>query len=174
MQQEDDNYRSEFTSCNITPEKLQETPRTGKLRFGRRDIMSSQEVKRRINYTPQKTPNKHPKTPQGTEPLKKDAKSQLEATKRKSLSPCKETPEKIQKTCSSGKFINTLIAQWSKHMGVQTPVQSPGKQENLTSMNQELQLQLQKITEEKQDLTTAFTEKDDEITKLQEKIITCK
>ena len=41
-------------------------------------------------------------------------------------------------------------------------------------MNQELQLQLQKITEEKQDLTTAFTEKDDEITKLQEKIITCK
>ncbi|XP_043519272.1 coiled-coil domain-containing protein 73-like [Frieseomelitta varia] len=346
MQQEDDNYRSEFTSCNITPEKLQETPRTG---FGRRDIMSSQEVKRRINYTPQKTPNKHPKTPQGTEPLKKDAKSQLEATKRKSLSPCKETPEKIQKTCSSGKFINTLIAQWSKHMGVQTPVQSPGvqensiaeemkqmyaieerkvqklqkklqvaeetisllsasheaelrtkeeilqqlnsdwesitkyyyeiseslkgfqqhkdnlsklyndviltqqstvkklqqelstmklkydeqrnivstienkvknqekrihemmivetelkkqfqdmknksvleknhlhnvhaeeklelmkKQENLTSMNQELQLQLQKITEEKQDLTTAFTEKDDEITKLQEKIITCK
>lgn len=60
------------------------------------------------------------------EPIKKDAKSQLEATKRKSLSPRKETPEKIQKTCSSGKFINTLIAQWSKHMGVQTPVQSPG------------------------------------------------
>lgn len=40
-------------------------------------------------------------------------------------------------------------------------------------MNQELQVQLQKITEEKQDLTTTFIEKDDEITKLQEKITTC-
>lgn len=48
------------------------------------------------------------------------------------------------------------------------------KQENLTSMNQELQMQLQKITEEKQNLTILFAEKDDEIIKLQGEIVTCK
>lgn len=48
------------------------------------------------------------------------------------------------------------------------------KQENLTSMNQELQMQLQKITEEKQNLTILSAEKDDEIIKLQGEIVTCK
>ncbi|XP_020724223.1 interaptin [Bombus terrestris] len=48
------------------------------------------------------------------------------------------------------------------------------KQENLTSMNQELQVQLQKITEEKQDLSIALAEKDDKIIKLQEEISTYK
>lgn len=40
-------------------------------------------------------------------------------------------------------------------------------------MNQELQVQLQKITEEKQNLTILFAEKDDEIIKLQGEIVTC-
>ena len=41
-------------------------------------------------------------------------------------------------------------------------------------MNQELQVQLQKITEEKQDLSIALAEKDDKIIKLQEEISTYK
>ncbi|XP_031775729.1 uncharacterized protein LOC105736885 [Apis florea] len=86
----------------------------------------SQEVKRKIHYTPQNSPNKYSKTPQSNESLKKDAKSQSESNKRKIQPFRNENLEKIQKICPSGKFVNTLIGQWSKHMGIQTPLSETG------------------------------------------------
>lgn len=60
------------------------------------------------------------------ESLKKDAKSQSESNKRKIQPFRNESLEKIQKICPSGKFVNTLIGQWSKHMGIQTPLSETG------------------------------------------------
>ncbi|XP_017788467.1 PREDICTED: CAP-Gly domain-containing linker protein 1-like [Habropoda laboriosa] len=119
MQYEEENPKSEFSSYNLTPEKLQKTPRGSG--SGRRDIMS-QNVERRIHYTPQNSPDKFVKTPQSGGSFRKDEKSQLESNKRKIQSSHNESLEKIQKTCPTGKFVNTLIGQWSKHVGVQTPM----------------------------------------------------
>ncbi|PBC31490.1 hypothetical protein APICC_02293 [Apis cerana cerana] len=124
MQQED-NHNLEFVSRNIknNSEKLQRTPQVSE--FDKKDIMS-QEIKRKIHYTPQNSPNKYSKTPQNNESFKKDTKSQLESNKRKIQSFHNESLEKIQKICPSGKFVNTLIGQWSKHMGIQTPLSETG------------------------------------------------
>ncbi|XP_033361248.1 synaptonemal complex protein 1-like [Bombus vosnesenskii] len=126
MQQEEDNRKFEFASCNITPKKLQRTPRDAGSE--RKDILS--EVKRRIHSTPQNSPNRHPKTPQSSGSFRKDVKLHLECTKRKIPSPHKESLEKIQKTSPSGKFVNTLIGQWYKLTGVRTALPQTVTQEN--------------------------------------------
>ncbi|XP_026295429.1 uncharacterized protein PFB0765w-like [Apis mellifera] len=127
--QEEDNHRLESRNIKNNPEKLQRTPRVSE--FDKKDIMS-QEVKHKIHYTPQNSPNKYSKTPQSNESFKKDAKSQSESNKRKIQSFHNENLEKIQKICPSGKFVNTLIGQWSKHMGIQTPLSETGTaRENL-------------------------------------------
>ncbi|CAK9809565.1 hypothetical protein ANTPLA_LOCUS6242 [Anthophora plagiata] len=128
MQQEEENLRSELLSSNITPEKSQRTLRGDGSE--RRDI-TSQNIRCRIHYTPQNSPDKFAKTLQSSGSFRKDEKLKLESNKRKVQSSHNESPEKIQKTCPSGKFVNTLIGQWSKHIGVHTPIsQITGIQES--------------------------------------------
>ncbi|XP_053988405.1 nucleoprotein TPR-like [Hylaeus volcanicus] len=123
MQHEEDICKSTLVSYNETPEKAQGTPRDRG--SDRREMMRSrsQEFKRRIHYTPHNNPDEYQVTPQSSGSSKNDAKLQTEisSAKRKSQQSHNETLDKVQKTCSSGKFVDTLIAQWSKHMGVQPP-----------------------------------------------------
>ncbi|XP_031367226.1 interaptin-like [Apis dorsata] len=192
----------------------------------------SQEVKRKIHYTPQNSPNKYSKTPQSNESLKKDAKSQSERQWSKHMgiqTPLSETgivrenliteemkqmhvieERKIQKLQKKLQIAEETISSLSTSHEIELRAKEEIlqqlnndwesitkyyyeiseslkgfqqhkdnlsklyneiiKQENLTSMNQELQVQLQKITEEKQNLTILFAEKDDEIIKLQGEI----
>ncbi|XP_076549447.1 uncharacterized protein LOC117610959 isoform X1 [Osmia lignaria lignaria] len=123
MQQEEDNRKSECEAYNLTPEKLQRTSQDGG--SGRRNPMShhSLELKSRTHFTPYNSPDKYSKTPQSGGSFRKEVtKSKLDSTKRKIQSCHNENLEKIQKTGQSGKFVNALIGQWSKHMGMQTPL----------------------------------------------------
>ncbi|CAL7947414.1 unnamed protein product [Xylocopa violacea] len=139
MQQED-NCRSQFTSCNTTPQKVQRTPRDGGS-SSKRDIMS-QDMKRKLQCTPCNTPDKYTRNPQSTE-SKRDPKSQSGGSKRKIQTSHNESFERMQKISSSGNFINTLIGQWSKHMGIQTTLsQSAGAQES-PMMEEMKQMRLQ-------------------------------
>nr|XP_012152044.1 PREDICTED: putative leucine-rich repeat-containing protein DDB_G0290503 isoform X1 [Megachile rotundata] len=135
MQQED-NRKSE--SSNLTPEKLQRTPRDGG--SIRRDASHSEErSKRRIHYTPYNSPEKYSKTPQSSGSFRKEVmKSQLDSNKRKIQSTHNESLEKIPKTDQGSKFVNTLISQWSKHMGVQTPLSQAAKQAQESPMSEEI------------------------------------
>ncbi|XP_076755943.1 uncharacterized protein LOC143426390 [Xylocopa sonorina] len=128
MQQEDD-YRSQFTSCNVTPQKVQRTPRIGS--SSKKDVMP-QDMKCKLHSTPCNSPNKCIKNPQSSGNIKKLHKSQSESNKRRNESSHAESFEKMRKISSSGNFINTLIGQWSKRMGTQaaTLSQSTGAQES--------------------------------------------
>lgn len=105
----------------------------------------SLEHKSRIHLTPHNSPDKYSKTPQSGGTFveyenskisssfifliyivgsfrKEVMRSKLDSTKRKIQSGHNENIDKIQKTGQSGKFVNALIGQWSKHMGMQTPL----------------------------------------------------
>ncbi|XP_017877470.2 uveal autoantigen with coiled-coil domains and ankyrin repeats protein-like isoform X2 [Ceratina calcarata] len=77
---------------------------------------------RRTPNTPHLSPHKYPKTPQSGESSKRErSSSQLEHQKRKGRSPSKGSPEKIPKRCNSGYFADSMIRQWTKHVGIQSP-----------------------------------------------------
>ncbi|XP_076626763.1 uncharacterized protein LOC143344519 [Colletes latitarsis] len=126
MEQEEDLRKSGLASCNATPKGSQKTPRDSG--SSRREMKSrSQEHRSRIHYTPDNSPDKY-KTSQSSGSFKRDRKLQTEipTSKRKAQSSHDENQDKIQRTCPSGKFVNALIGQWSKHMGVQTPLSQTG------------------------------------------------
>ncbi|XP_076160557.1 uncharacterized protein LOC143143323 [Ptiloglossa arizonensis] len=129
MMQEEGTHKSGLVSCNVTPKKSQRTPQASGSE--KREMKSRlQEIK----YTPNNSPDKYQKTPESSGSSRKDTMLQTEivSSKRKSRSPHDENLDKIQKTCSGGKFVNTLIGQWSKHIGVQNPLPQTGwVQENL-------------------------------------------
>ncbi|XP_076233376.1 uncharacterized protein LOC143178537 [Calliopsis andreniformis] len=129
MHHEEDDNQSDIVSCNLTPEKLHRTPRdSGSCR--KETKTHSQELKRKIHYTSQNSPHKFQKTPQCTGSFRKDTKSLSDSSKRKGQSSQYESLEKIQKISPGGKFVNTLIGQWSKHTGIQTPLSHIGVQES--------------------------------------------
>ncbi|XP_076674931.1 uncharacterized protein LOC143372541 [Andrena cerasifolii] len=127
---EEDNRKADSRPYNVTPEKMHRPPQ--ECGFSRRDAKThSEEVKRKLHYTPQNSPDKYQKTPQSSGSYRKEAKSMSESNKRKGPPSHGESLEKISKVCPSGKFVNTLIGQWSKYTGLPTPLSQPsGVQEN--------------------------------------------
>ncbi|XP_078045089.1 uncharacterized protein LOC144474267 isoform X2 [Augochlora pura] len=132
MHQEENKHKSPLESCNISPQKLQRFLNTGG--YEGRDVRSrTHTLKRTLDSTPQNSPQKCCKTPESHESIRKDEKLQpgSGSSYRKSESHHHENIEKIKKPCTSGKFVNMLIEQWSKHMGVQNPfIQTVASQES--------------------------------------------
>ncbi|XP_076653840.1 uncharacterized protein LOC143359641 [Halictus rubicundus] len=134
MHQEEDKHKSSLESCNISPSKLQQLQRSRESEGRDAHRSRTQTIKRAFESTPRNSPQKHMKTPESHGSFRKDAVSQLGSgssfQKSESIQQ-RENLEKIQKTCPKGTFFNTLIDQWSKHMGVQIPLtQTIGSQEN--------------------------------------------
>ncbi|XP_033329894.1 uncharacterized protein LOC117222353 [Megalopta genalis] len=149
MHQEENKHKSPLESCNMSPQKLQRFLKTGGSEG--RDVRSrTHPLKRTLDSTPHNSPQKRSKTPESRESIKKDEKLQVESgsSYRKSESYHHENTEKINKPCTSGKFVNTLIEQWSKHMGVENPfVQTITSQESpiVDEMKRKLIMEERKI-----------------------------
>ncbi|XP_043254060.1 putative leucine-rich repeat-containing protein DDB_G0290503 [Colletes gigas] len=156
MEQEEDLREAGLASCNATPKKSQRTPRDSG--SNRREKNSrSQEHRSRIHYTPDNSPDKY-KTLQNSGSFIRGAKLQPEtaSSKRKAQSSHDENQDKIQRTCPSGKFVNALIGQWSKHMGVQTPLsQTVGENPVMEEMKWKHAMEERKIQMLQKKLQTA-------------------
>nr|XP_031849606.1 centrosomal protein of 290 kDa-like isoform X1 [Nomia melanderi] len=127
MNQEEGKQTSGLESCTVSSEKLPRILRSSGS-DGRDVKFRSQAMKRRIDCTPQDSPLKHLKTPDSRGSFRKDVKLQCGSgsSHRKSETPHYESMERMQKVSPGGKFVNTLLEQWSKYTGVQNPFSQTG------------------------------------------------
>ncbi|XP_076285107.1 uncharacterized protein LOC143211371 isoform X2 [Lasioglossum baleicum] len=174
MHQQEDKNKS-LESCNITPDKLQRLLRSRESEGRDAHRSRTQTLKQTFDSTPRNSSHNQTRTrtPESHGSFRKDVSGGSGSSIQKGESVHHhENLEKIQKTCPKGKFVNTLIKQWSTHMGVQIPLmhtiesqenpQNDGTKRKLGMEEQKIQLLTKKLKSAEEAISSLSAARDAE------------